>query len=61
MMKTELKTVISLDSFKGSLGSVEAGEAVREGILREFRERDITIPLNKMEITVFNGGQNDAQ
>ena len=34
---------------------------IREGILREFRERDITIPLNKMEITVFNGGQNDAQ
>ena len=34
---------------------------IREGILREFRERDITIPLNKMEITIFNGGQNNAQ
>ena len=34
---------------------------IREGILREFRERDITIPLNKMEITLFKGGQNDAQ
>ena len=32
MVKTVMKTVISLDSFKGSLGSVEAGEAVREGI-----------------------------
>ena len=34
---------------------------IREGILREFRERDIRIPLNKMEITLFEGGQNDAQ
>ncbi len=34
---------------------------IREGILREFRERDIKIPLNKMEVTLFKGGQNDAQ
>ena len=34
---------------------------IREGILREFREREITIPLNKMEITIFKGGQSDAQ
>ncbi len=33
---------------------------IREGILREFRERDIRIPLNKMEVTLFKGGQNDA-
>ena len=42
-MKTELKTVISLDSFKGSLGSVEAGEAVREGILRVFPDADVSV------------------
>ena len=34
---------------------------IREGILKEFRERGITIPLNKMEVTVIRGGQSDAQ
>ena len=33
---------------------------IREGILREFKERGIVIPLNKMEVTVFKGGQTDA-
>ena len=34
---------------------------IREGILEAFRERDIRIPLNKMEITVYKGGQGNAQ
>ena len=34
---------------------------IREGILEAFRERDIKIPLNKMEITVFKGGHGNAQ
>ena len=34
---------------------------LREGILREFKERDIIIPYNKLEISVFKGGQTDAQ
>ena len=34
---------------------------IREGILAAFRERDITIPYNRMEITVFRGGQGNAQ
>lgn len=38
-----MKAVISLDSFKGSLGSVEAGEAVREGILRVFPDADVSV------------------
>lgn len=29
-----MKAVVAMDSFKGSLTSLEAGEAVREGILR---------------------------
>ena len=33
---------------------------IREGILEAFRERDITIPYNKMEITIKEG-PNDAQ
>ncbi len=34
---------------------------IREGIIRAFRERDIIIPYNKMEISVYRGGQCDAQ
>ena len=34
---------------------------IREGILEAFKERDIRIPLNKMEITVFKGGHGNAQ
>ena len=34
---------------------------IREGILREFAERDIKIPYNKMEISIVKGGQTDAQ
>ena len=33
---------------------------IREEILRVFRERGITIPLNKMEATIYRGGQSDA-
>ena len=33
-----MKTVIAIDSFKGSLSSLQAGEAVRAGILRANRE-----------------------
>lgn len=35
-MKTKTKVVIALDSFKGALSSAEAGEAVRNGILRRL-------------------------
>ena len=34
---------------------------IREGILEAFRERDIRIPLNKMEVTIYKGGQGNAQ
>ena len=34
---------------------------IREGILEAFKERGIRIPLNKMEITVYKGGQCNAQ
>ena len=33
---------------------------IREEILRVFRERGITIPLNRMEATIYRGGQSDA-
>lgn len=34
---------------------------IREGILEAFRERDIRIPLNRMEVTIYKGGQGNAQ
>ncbi len=29
-----MKVVVAIDSFKGSLSSIEAGNAIKEGILR---------------------------
>lgn len=41
-----MKVVIALDSFKGSLGSYEAGQAVREGILRVNPEAHcVVVPI----------------
>jgi len=34
---------------------------IRQGILQAFAERDITIPYKKMEITIMDGGNTDAQ
>ncbi|WP_369681542.1 glycerate kinase [Ruminococcus flavefaciens] len=42
-MNNNLKAVIAIDSFKGSLSSMEAGKAAAEGILRVFPEADIVI------------------
>lgn len=38
-----MKAVIAIDSLKGSLTSIEAGNAIREGILRADRQADIVI------------------
>lgn len=38
-----MKIVIAMDSFKGSISSLEAAEAVREGILRVHPDADIKI------------------
>ena len=34
---------------------------IRQGILQAFAERDITIPFNKMEVTLMKEGSSDAQ
>lgn len=40
------KAVIAIDSFKGSLSSLEAGEAAREGILRVYPKAEtVVLPL----------------
>ena len=35
-----MKVVVAIDSFKGSLSSVQAGNAVREGVLRAVPEAE---------------------
>ena len=41
-----MRIVIAMDSFKGSISSLEAADAVREGILRVHPDADITaLPL----------------
>ena len=38
-----MKVTVAMDSFKGSLTSLEAGEAVKRGILKACPEADITV------------------
>ena len=38
-----MKAVVAMDSFKGSLSSLQAGEAIREGILRVFRDAEVIV------------------
>ena len=38
-----MKVLVAMDSFKGSLGSKEAGEIVREGILDVIEDADVVV------------------
>ena len=38
-----MKVVVAIDSFKGSLSSMEAGTAVAEGIYRADKEAEVTV------------------
>ena len=38
-----MKVVVAIDSLKGSLTSLEAGEAIREGILRAIPEAEVVV------------------
>lgn len=46
-----MKVVVAMDSWKGSLTSIEAGEAVRRGIHRVFDEADVSV------YTLADGGE----
>ena len=53
-----MKIVIAIDSFKGSISSIEAGNAVAEGILRTVPEADINVAyqtFNANHITMPDG------
>ena len=57
-----MKVVVAMDSFKGSLSSLEAGQAVKKGILKAIPEAEVCIrPLadggeGTMEALVFGMG-----
>ena len=38
-----MKVVVAIDSFKGSLTSLEAGEAIREGVLKADQDAYVVI------------------
>lgn len=40
-----MKVVIAIDSLKGSLSSIEAGEAIKEGILKVCNAKVVVKPL----------------
>lgn len=46
-----MRVVVAIDSFKGSLTSVEAGQAIKDGILRVARETEVLV------CTIADGGE----
>ena len=50
-----MKAVIAIDSFKGSLSSAEAGEAVKAGILAAVSDADVEV------IPVADGGEGTTE
>ena len=38
-----MKVVVAVDSFKGSMSSREAGNAVKEGVLRVYPDAEVVV------------------
>ena len=38
-----MKVVVAIDSFKGSLSSIEAGEAAKKGILKAIPKAEVVV------------------
>ena len=53
--KRQKKIVVAMDSFKGSLTSLEAGNAVRDGILEQYPDVDVQI------FPVAEGGEGTVE
>ena len=53
--KSQKKIVVAMDSFKGSLTSLEAGNAVRDGILEQYPDVDVQI------FPVADGGEGTVE
>ena len=52
---SQKKIVVAMDSFKGSLTSLEAGNAVRDGILENYPDFDVQI------FPVADGGEGTVE
>ena len=52
---SQKKIVVAMDSFKGSLTSLEAGNAVRDGILARYPDVDVQI------FPVADGGEGTVE
>ncbi|MBQ6492182.1 MAG: glycerate kinase [Atopobiaceae bacterium] len=50
-----MKVVIAIDSFKGSMTSLEAGEAARRGVLKACPEASVTV------LPAADGGEGPAR
>ncbi len=50
-----MKIVVAMDSFKGSLSSLEAGNAVREGILAAVEDAEVTV------LPLADGGEGTVE
>lgn len=55
MMKSKVKIVAASDSLKGSLSSLEAGNAIREGVLRAIPEAEVVV------VPVADGGEGTTE
>ncbi len=53
--KSQKKIVVAMDSFKGSLTSLEAGKSVRDGILEKYPDFDVQI------FPVADGGEGTVE
>ena len=53
--KSRKKIVVAMDSFKGSLTSLEAGNAIRDGILEQYPDFDVQI------FPVADGGEGTVE
>ena len=54
-MEITVKVIVSMDSFKGSLYALEAGEAVRDGVLRAYPEAHVKV------MPLADGGEGTAE
>jgi len=50
-----MHVVVAVDSFKGSLSATEAGNAVKEGILRVFENADVNV------LPLADGGEGTVE
>ena len=48
-----MKVVIAIDSFKGSLSSIEAGNAVKEAVLKVDGSADVANVITQMFISTL--------